>query len=108
MVESEMSERILKSSISVLDAFNAVRNNQSLAHANPLLNRDESVLICSDIFSLIKFVKSTEDKSAEKKKQEQEKQRVRTKMSFSDEEFSDEEIEAAGDAWIQSQIDIRR
>jgi hypothetical protein len=108
MVESEMSERILKSSISVLDAFNAVRNNQSLAHANPLLNRDESILICSDIFSLIKFVKSIEDKLAAKKKQEQERQRARTKMSFSDEEYSDEEIEAAGDAWIQSQIDIRR
>jgi Abortive infection C-terminus len=113
MVESEMSERILKSSISVLDAFNAVRNNKSLAHANPLLNRDESVLICSDIFSLIKFVKSIEDKLAAKKRQErerleQEKQRARAKMSFADEEYSDEEIEAAGDAWIQSQIDIRR
>ncbi len=113
MVESEMSERILKSSISVLDAFNAVRNNQSLAHANPLLNRDESILICSDIFSLVKFVKSIEDKLAERRKQEQEKQeqekqRARARVSFGDEEFSDEEIEAAGDAWIQSQIDIRR
>jgi hypothetical protein len=113
MVESEMSERILKSSISVLDAFNAVRNNKSLAHANPLLNRDESVLICSDIFSLIKFVKSIEDKLAEKRKreqekQEQEKQLARARVSSSDEEYSDEEIEAAGDAWIQSQIDIRR
>jgi hypothetical protein len=113
IVESEMSERILKSSISVLDAFNAVRNNQSLAHANPLLNRDESVLICSNTFSLIKFVKSVEGKLAERKqqereKQEQEKQLARTKAGFDDEEFSDEEIEAAGDAWIQSQIDIRR
>jgi hypothetical protein len=108
LIESEMSRKILKSSISVLDSYNSVRNNQSLAHANPLLNRDEGVLICSDIFSLIKFVKSTEDKLAEKKKQEQEKQLVRTRMSFADEEFSDEEIEAAGDAWIQSQIDIRR
>ena len=113
MVESEMSERILKSSISVLDAFNAVRNNKSLAHANPLLNRDESVLICSDIFSLIKFVKSIEDKLAEKRSreqeiQEQEKQLARARVSFGDEEYTDEEIEAAGDAWIQSQIDIRR
>jgi hypothetical protein len=100
MVESEMSERILKSSISVLDAFNSVRNNQSLAHANPLLNRDESVLICSDIFNLIKFVKSIEDKLAERKKtgtgkqkqekqkqekQEQEKQLARTRVNISDE-----------------------
>lgn len=113
MVESEMSERILKSSISVLDAFNGVRNNKSLAHANALLNRDESVLICSGIFSLIKFVKSIEDKLAEKRKQEQErqeheKQLAQARVSSSDEEYSDEEIEAAGDAWIQSQIDIRR
>ena len=108
LIESEMSKIILKSSITVLDSYNSVRNNQSLAHANPLLNRDESVLICNDIFSLIKFVKSIEDKLAEKKKKEQEKELVRTRMSFSDEEVSDEEIEAAGDAWIQSQIDIRR
>ncbi len=108
LIESEMSRRILKSSISVLDAYNSVRNNQSLAHDNPLLNRDESVLICNNIFSLIKFVKSIEDKLAEKKKQEQQQQLARTRVSISDEEYSDEEIEAAGDAWIQSQIDIRR
>jgi hypothetical protein len=80
---------------------------------NPLLNRDESVLICSDIFSLIKFVKSTEDKLAERRKreqetQEQEKYLARTRLSFRDEELTDEEIEPAGDAWIQSEIDIRR
>jgi hypothetical protein len=65
------------------------------------------------IFSLIKFVKSIEGKLAEKtkreqEKQEQEKQLARARVSFSDEEYTDEEIEAAGDAWIQSQIDIRR
>ena len=108
LIESEMSRNILKSSISVLDSYNSVRNNQSLAHANPLLNREESVLICSDIFSLIKFVKSIEDKLSEKKKQEQERQLSPGKVRLSDEEFTDEEIEAAGDAWIQSQIDIRR
>jgi hypothetical protein len=36
-IESEMTERILKSSISVLEAFNDVRNNQSLAHDNRTL-----------------------------------------------------------------------
>jgi hypothetical protein len=36
-LESEMTVRILKSSISVRDAFNDVRNNQSLAHDNPEL-----------------------------------------------------------------------
>ena len=37
-LESEMTERILKSSISVLEAFNDVRNHKSLAHDNPILN----------------------------------------------------------------------
>jgi len=44
-IESEMTARILKSSISTLEAFNDVRNNQSLAHDNPILNYDEALLI---------------------------------------------------------------
>ena len=36
LIESEMTERILKSSISVLEAFSAVRNDKSLAHPNAL------------------------------------------------------------------------
>src|ERR1051325_8418637 len=44
-LESEMTARILKSSISTLEAFNDVRNNQSLAHDNPILNYDEALLI---------------------------------------------------------------
>ena len=44
-VESSMTERILKSSISVLEAFNHVRNNQSLAHDNPILNYDFSFTV---------------------------------------------------------------
>jgi hypothetical protein len=31
-----MAMRILKSSISILEAFNDVRNNQSLAHDSPI------------------------------------------------------------------------
>lgn len=45
LIESRMAEIILKSSISVLEAFNDVRNNRSLAHDNSLLNREESLLI---------------------------------------------------------------
>lgn len=59
-VESEMTLRILKSSISVLDAFNFVRNNQSLAHDNTLLNYDESVLIFSHVSASIRFLKAFE------------------------------------------------
>lgn len=59
-IESTMTERILKSSISILDAFNDVRNNQSLAHDNELLSYHESTLIFANITSLIRFIRSIE------------------------------------------------
>lgn len=54
-LESEMTERILKSSISTLDAFNKVRNDQSLAHDNRMLNYDESLVIYAHVASSIRF-----------------------------------------------------
>jgi hypothetical protein len=59
-LESEMGARILKSSISVLESFNDVRNDQSLAHDNPMLNYDESLLIFNHIANLIRFIRSLE------------------------------------------------
>ncbi|MFA5021535.1 MAG: abortive infection family protein [Patescibacteria group bacterium] len=64
LIQSEMSLRILKSSISILDAFNSVRNSHSLAHDNEILNRNESILIFSNIFSLIKFIDAIEESSS--------------------------------------------
>jgi hypothetical protein len=64
LLESEMTERILKSSISVLESFNRVRNDQSLAHDNPMLNYDESLLIYNHITSSVKFIASIEKKVA--------------------------------------------
>lgn len=61
-LESEMSERILKSSISILDAFNDVRNNQSFAHANKILNYHESIFIFNNITNAIKFIEAVEEK----------------------------------------------
>ena len=63
LVESEMTERILKSSISVLEAFNAVRNDSSLAHPNRLLNYDESLLIFNHVSSSIRFVRALEERA---------------------------------------------
>ena len=109
VIESDMSERILKSSISILDAFNAVRNGQSFAHDNPILNYNESVLIFNSICNTIRFVEYTERRLAEQKKSVQKEQpKEKGTIVWDDLTFSDEEIEAAGDAWIQSQIDIRR
>ena len=59
-VESEMAVRILKSSISVLEAFNDVRNNRSLAHDNTILHYDEALLIFNHVASSIRFVRSIE------------------------------------------------
>jgi Abortive infection C-terminus len=56
LIESQMTERILKSSILVLEYFNDVRNNKSLAHPNPILNRSESLLIFQHVTSLITFM----------------------------------------------------
>jgi len=62
-IDSEMTSRILKSSISTLEAFNDVRNNQSLAHDNPILNYEEALLIFNHVASSIRFLKSLERRS---------------------------------------------
>jgi hypothetical protein len=109
LIESVMSQRILKSSISVFDAFNDVRNNQSFAHDNPILNKNEAALIFNDISNTLRFIESIERRIAEGKQAEaKEKAKLKEEITWNDLEFSDEEIEAAGDAWIQRQIDIRR
>lgn len=64
LIESEMAERILKSSISVLEAFNEVRNNRSLAHGNPILNYHESMLIFNNIVNVVRFIESIEPQAS--------------------------------------------
>lgn len=64
-LESVMSERILKSSISILEAFNEVRNNKSYAHDNSVLNYSESLLIFKNISSSIKFINEIEKPTRE-------------------------------------------
>jgi hypothetical protein len=61
IIESEMTVRILKSSISIMEAFNDVRNNQSFAHDNPILNYNESNLILNDVANVIHFIESIEN-----------------------------------------------
>jgi hypothetical protein len=58
-----MTERILKSSISTMEAFNHVRNNQSLAHDNPVLNYDESLLIYNHVCASVRFLESLESRT---------------------------------------------
>jgi len=60
LIESDMTERILKSSISTMEAFNRVRNERSLAHDNPILNYDESLFIFNHICSTVRFIRALE------------------------------------------------
>lgn len=66
LIESEMTERILKSTISVMEAFNRVRNDQSFAHDNKVLNYNESLLIFGHVTNSIRFIEAIELKAAGK------------------------------------------
>lgn len=46
-----------------MEAFNKVRNEQSFAHDNPILNYDESLLIFNDIANVLKFIEVIEKKT---------------------------------------------
>lgn len=68
-IESEMAERILKSTISTFEAFNHVRNDQSFAHDNPVLNYDESLLIFNHVTAIVRFIEAIERRSSAEKKE---------------------------------------
>ena len=63
LIESEMTERILKSSISTMEAFNRIRNDNSFAHDNPTLNYDESLFILNHVCGTVRFIKALESRA---------------------------------------------
>lgn len=69
-IEADITELILKSSISILEAFNRVRNDQSFAHDNKVLNYNESLLIFGYVTTFIRFIEAIEMSTAEKAKAE--------------------------------------
>ena len=62
LIESDMTDRILRSFISTLESFNDVRNHKSLAHANSILNYDEASIVFSHIASSVRFLQALERK----------------------------------------------
>lgn len=76
LIDSEMTLRILKTSISIMESFNKVRNDKSLAHDNEILNYNESMLIFKNIANIINFIKEIETDPKEK---------IRTEEDLSDE-----------------------
>ena len=71
-IESEMTERILKSTISIMEAFNRVRNDQSFAHDNKILSYNESLLIFGHVTSSIRFIEAIEKSRASEEPPEEE------------------------------------
>lgn len=57
---SEMSKRIIKSAISVFEQFNHVRNEQSLAHDNELIDAVEAKFIFESVSAILRFIKAVE------------------------------------------------
>ena len=81
-IEFEMTLRILKSTISTLEAFNDVRNNRSLAHDNTLLNYDEALLILNHVASSIRFLRALNNRIERGKKTITEHQGFSTSTSM--------------------------
>jgi len=62
LIKSSMGEKIIQFSFQIMDAFNDIRNNNSFAHDNPVLNYDESILIFSNVTATVKFIQAMETK----------------------------------------------
>jgi hypothetical protein len=56
-IETDMADRILRSTISTMESFNAVRNDRTFAHPNRLLSFDEALLIFRHVASAVRFLK---------------------------------------------------
>lgn len=56
----DISKRIIKSSISIFEEFNHIRNNESFAHDNDLVDMAEARFIFDSITSILRFIKTTE------------------------------------------------
>lgn len=61
LLESKMSNKIIGSVVKLFEDYNYVRNNQSAAHPNPLLNKIESLFIVDTICSIVEFINKIED-----------------------------------------------
>lgn len=60
LLKSEMTDRILSTALSLLDAYNKVRNDHSFAHANETLSRSESAFVVSAVLNVVKFISTIE------------------------------------------------
>ncbi|MBJ7415895.1 MAG: hypothetical protein JHC88_10670 [Niveispirillum sp.] len=57
----EYSAKIAKSAVQIMEQFNHVRNNQSLAHDNEMLSLAEGRYVFETVLSLLRFVKALDE-----------------------------------------------
>lgn len=60
-LESNLSKTIIMQTGSIFDMYNHVRNSQSYAHDNDILNEAESLLIYKDIVNVFEFIQTIEE-----------------------------------------------
>jgi len=65
VIKSRMAERILKMAFATMDGFSNVRNEQSLAHDNEILDYDESIYIYNHVCALVRFLQQIDPPHAE-------------------------------------------
>ena len=57
----DYSEKIAKSAVQVMEQFNGVRNNASLAHDNTILGIAEGRYVFETVLSLLRFIKALDE-----------------------------------------------
>lgn len=62
LFESDFSKKAVKSSISLFDSYNAIRNDQSFAHDNALLSKREATYVVRILTDALDFIDGIEDK----------------------------------------------
>ena len=59
--QSDFSEQVLKTSISLFDKYNNIRNDQSYAHDNEILNKSEAMLAVRIMTATLDFIYEFEE-----------------------------------------------
>jgi hypothetical protein len=63
---TQMTERVIKSSISIFESMNDIRNDKSLAHDNPtLIDQDEARFIFDSVAAILRFIKAIDCRAIE-------------------------------------------
>ena len=61
LFESDFSKKAVKSSISLFDSYNAIRNDQSFAHDNALLDKREAAYVVRILTDTLAFINEIEN-----------------------------------------------